>query len=300
MRLIHLTDPHLSTLQNERFLRLKGKRRSGYLSWYRKRRYVHRPEVLERITESVLAENADLILVTGDLVHIGLDSELAEAADWLRRFGRPERVFLIPGNHDNYAADSLANIYRHWGDYLPGTNQHPEDYTKGYPVERNIGSVQLLGLNSSCVTRIFSAAGEIGQQQRLRLLPLLDSGRKKGQFQVLLIHHPPFPGMTIRRKALRDDRELEELCRSRSPNLVLYGHLHRDRQHNVDDGRVYGTGSASYVSDASYRVFDIDETEQGWDCRMRLMKICDGVEGLSDAVLSESDIWSVTRPGQSE
>ena len=49
------------------------------------------------------------MLVTGDLVHIGLEQEMSEAAQWLRSLGPPEKVILVPGNHDNYAADSLGS-----------------------------------------------------------------------------------------------------------------------------------------------------------------------------------------------
>ncbi len=116
MRLIQLTDPHLSSLESFSFLSVKGKRKSGYLSWYTKRRFIHRPEILERLTQAVHDESPDQILLTGDLVHIGLEDEIIEAARWLRRLGAPEQVMLIPGNHDNYAPDSLAAMNRHWCD----------------------------------------------------------------------------------------------------------------------------------------------------------------------------------------
>ena len=169
MRLIHLTDPHLSSLEPFSFLTVKGKRKSGYLSWYRKRQYIHRPEILERLTQAVQDESPDQILLTGDLVHIGLEDEIIEAAHWLRRLGAPEKLMLIPGNHDNYAPDSLATMNRHWRDYLPEQDAEITDYTSAYPVARIIGDLRLVGVNTSCVTRIFSAEGELGKAQLSRL-----------------------------------------------------------------------------------------------------------------------------------
>ena len=74
------------------------------------------------------------MLLTGDLVHIGLESEMIEAADWLRRLGPPEKVMFVPGNHDNYATDSLAAMYRHWGSYLPAGGGLDCRLHGGYPV----------------------------------------------------------------------------------------------------------------------------------------------------------------------
>ena len=74
--------------------------------------------------------------------------------------------------------------------------------------------------------------------------------------------------MTGRRKALRDDRQLEKLLTGRPPHLVLYGHLHRDREHIYGHTHIYCTASASGTSGASYRVFDIERSGRGWTCEM--------------------------------
>ena len=210
MRLIHITDPHLSSLDGQSFLKLKGKRRSGYLSWYKNRRFVHRRDVLDRLTESVLEQNPDLILVTGDLVHIGLEQEMAEAALWLRQLGTPERVVLVPGNHDHYAKDSLQPMYRHWGEYLPERGNGDQDYTAGFPFQRKNGRFMLTGVNTSCVTRIFSAAGELGSIQRNKLAQMLNAEGRQDDFNCLLIHHPPVPGITRPRKALRARTKIQQ------------------------------------------------------------------------------------------
>ncbi|MGA9572522.1 MAG: metallophosphoesterase, partial [Lysobacterales bacterium] len=111
MRLIHLTDPHLSTLDGVKFTALKGKRLSGYLSWRQNRRHHYLPAVLDRLVESVRAENADQILLTGDLVQIGLASEISQAAEWLSGLGSPGQIMLVPGNHDIYAAGSADAVF---------------------------------------------------------------------------------------------------------------------------------------------------------------------------------------------
>ncbi len=281
MRLIQLTDPHLSSLESFSFFGVKGKRKSGYLSWYRNRRHIHRPEILERLTRAVHDESPDRILLTGDLVHLGLEDAIIEAASWLQQLGSPEQVLLVPGNHDNYAADSLAAMRRHWCDYLPTQDAGATDYAAAYPIEQTCGSVRLLGLNTSCVSRIFSAQGELGEAQLSRLRSALGGPPSglPGQvpepsvFTCLLIHHPPLPGMASARKALRDAKDLQLIVEEQQPDLVLYGHIHCNRQQQHGEVRSFCTASASSVNNASYRVFDVEKADQGWHCQMRLMSL---------------------------
>ena len=97
---------------------------------------------MSNLTEAVNSHQPDLVLLTGDLVHIGLESEMIEAANWLRHLGPPEKVMFVPGNHDNYARDSLAAMYQHWGGYLPAASGLATDYTAGYPMVRETQDVQ--------------------------------------------------------------------------------------------------------------------------------------------------------------
>jgi 3',5'-cyclic AMP phosphodiesterase CpdA len=257
MRLIHLTDPHLSSLASCRFLSLRGKRKSGYLSWYKNRRHVHLPEILEKLTHAVKAESPDQILVTGDLVHIGLEKEVVEAIGWLQRLGAPDRVMLIPGNHDLYAEDSESSIQKYWGEYLPDN---------GYPYTRDLPGVRLLGINSSIVTPVFSAAGKVGPKQLAAIPQCLSRER----FNVMLIHHPPLPGMTRKRKALRDAAALENCFASHAPDLLLHGHIHTNRASHTQNMKIFCTASASSRDNASFRVFDISGEENRWTVQMQL------------------------------
>ena len=72
----------------------------------------------------------------------------------------------------------------------------------GYPVVRTIDGVRLIGVNTSCVTRIFSAEGELGKAQLSRLREALgrpvsgpaSESPDHSEFTCLLIHHPPPAG----------------------------------------------------------------------------------------------------------
>lgn len=278
IRLIHLTDPHLTDLSALPRGTLRGKRWSGYLSWRRRRRFVHRRERLDYLTAAVQSLDPVHILVTGDLVHIGLAEEMAVAAEWLQRLGPPERVMLVPGNHDAYARDSWPELSQRWGDYL-GVGAGDVADGDGFPTVRDLegtdGPVRLIGLSSARPSPLFSAGGRLGEGQLERLGGALDVAA----WRCVLVHHPPLPGMTTRRKSLGDASALARVLDRHGAELVLHGHLHRNRDVIGAGGvRVMGTASASSVHPqaqraAAFRCFDLERREGGWRVDMSLHRV---------------------------
>src|SRR3982751_2623713 len=118
--LAHLSDPHLSPLPAARLRDLAGKRALGYLNWTRNRHKYHRRDVLDTLVSDMQALVPDQIAVTGDLVNLALESEFAPAKAWLESVGTPERVTVIPGNHDAYVRVTQHRFRIAWKDYLRG------------------------------------------------------------------------------------------------------------------------------------------------------------------------------------
>lgn len=287
MRLVHLTDPHLSSLEGVGMADLRGKRWSGYLSWQKNRRKKYLPAVLEQLTEAVRSERADQVLVTGDLVHIGLETEIVQAARWLTTLGPPERVMLVPGNHDSYAKDSRDRFEAHWRDYLV---QGGTQGLQAFPVVRKLDGLSLISLSTACVTPVFMAWGKLGAVQLAQLELLLTQAADEKQLVVLLIHHPPLPGMTSARKGLKDAEELQAVLERFPPLLVFHGHLHHNRECLWGDTRIYCTGAASSASEASYRVIDIE----GQSVRTRLKSIVLDERGELTFTTVDEQSWEMS------
>ena len=89
--LAHISDPHLSPLPRPRPVELMGKRLLGYLSWQRRRRLIHRAEVLDALLKDLESRAPAHLAITGDLTNISLPGEFSQAADWLRRRPRHRR-----------------------------------------------------------------------------------------------------------------------------------------------------------------------------------------------------------------
>jgi 3',5'-cyclic AMP phosphodiesterase CpdA len=292
MRFVHLTDPHLTSLRDWRPPALPGKRWSGYLSWRRKRSRQLQRGMLDRLIAAAREENPALLAITGDLAHIGLPQEIRQARDWLAQLGPPERVLLVPGNHDIYARDSWPAVARHWSDYLQlATPPMTGDGREAYPILREIDGVAFVGVSSSLPTAPLLATGRLGAAQLGRLQDMFRDLHRRGAFTCLLIHHPPVTGLTHWRKRLADEGPLEQLMRRERVPIALHGHLHCDLRARRGDTRIYGTASASSViaaTPASYRVIDVERESGGWHVTMTL-KRHDAASGAFTAV--DRECW---------
>ncbi len=299
MRVIHISDLHLTDLSTVRPQKIRGKRRLGHFSWRGRRRYRHLPAHLEALRRAVLDAQPDFIVVTGDLVHIGLPSELAVAANWLAALAPPGKMLVTPGNHDLYAEDSWAACEGHLGDYLhlsPSSGEAGEaPFRRGFPshvslqlgaerhtadakgtTDRPLGCLQafhesvdgieLYGLNTGCPTPLGAASGRLGSGQRHRLERLMKQA-PAGALKVVALHHAPMRGVMPGRKALIDADALEALLAD--AHLVLHGHGHWSRSYRCGAAQIFAVGSAS-TADAAFRQFDFHPQEGTVQVRMGL------------------------------
>ncbi|MEN8174405.1 MAG: metallophosphoesterase [Pseudomonadota bacterium] len=294
MRLVHLTDPHLTTLQGIPPGRLRGKRLLGYWSWYRKRRHLHSPARLAALTNAVAEDRPEQIMVSGDLTHVGHPEEIAAARTWLDRLGSIAPTLLVPGNHDLYAADSWSHVQQQWGAYLWSADHDGE--TQAFPSSSTQAHVALIGVSSARPTAFFSARGRLGDAQRRRLTACLHGHAEARRFRCLMIHHPPLRGLTHWRRALGDATELESLLRDCGVELILHGHLHRNLEYRLgNDTLVFSTASASCCLDtaeAAYRIFDIEPGTSGWQVSMALKT----VDARHRVQVVRTTSWTVRRP----
>ena len=100
--LAHLSDPHLAPLPTPDWVELFSKRITGYINWWRKRRFIHERGVLDTLTADLKAQNADHIAVTGDIVNIAAQDEFPPGRAFLESLGDSKAVSYVPGNHDIY------------------------------------------------------------------------------------------------------------------------------------------------------------------------------------------------------
>ncbi len=267
--LAHLSDPHLGPLPRPRPFDLAGKRAIGFLNWHRRRKAIHRMEVLAAIVHDLKSQQPDHIALTGDLVNIALPSEFERSRPWLDPLGAPGEMTIVPGNHDFYVRRAKAAPGMHWGDFMRG------DGGEGFPFVRRRGPLAIVGLSSAVPTAPFLATGRLGGEQIAALAPLLQRLGDEGLFRVVLVHHPPLLRPGGRFKRLVDAEALIAVLQRHGAELVLHGHDHVHSVHYLQGEResripVVGIPSASSLGGhgdpAAYNLYRIDRTAQRWHC----------------------------------
>ncbi len=268
--LAHLSDPHLAPLPRPRWRELMGKRATGYFNWQRRRRLVHRSDLLARVVADLKANEPDHVVVTGDLINISLAAEYAPARAWLASLGSPENVTLVPGNHDAYVR--AARPHLHWGDYMRG--DHLTEVA--FPFLRRRDSIALIGLSSAVPSPPFTATGRVGDEQVERLAGLLDRSAEQQLFRVVAVHHPPTsrPGRHFKR--LVDAAKLRNVLARHGAELVIHGHDHVPSQVFLKGPHrpipAIGVPSASEAASAhsrpGYNLYRIEAGAGAYRCEM--------------------------------
>ncbi len=267
--LAHISDLHMAL--QPRLIELVGKRGLGFINWHRKRKHIHRRDILDDITRDLKAQPADHIAVTGDLVNLSLPVEYARARDWLATIGSPHNVTVIPGNHDVYVRQVEEAPAEYWGDYMTG-----DDGLQRFPFLRRRNGTALIALSSGVATGPFMATGRLGERQLTRLGEILDQTRDA--FRIVLIHHPPLSRAKRHLRRLIDSTDFRSVLAAKGAELLLHGHDHQRALIWLDgpDKKIPSVGvpSASAYAPhgdedgAGYHLFTIDGTTGNWRCEM--------------------------------
>jgi 3',5'-cyclic AMP phosphodiesterase CpdA len=267
-RLAHLSDLHATTVRFSSLRELDAKRALGWLSWQARRRRKYLPRIAEAVIADLVAQAPDHVAVTGDLTHMGLAAELAEARGWLARIGPPERVTLVPGNHDAYGEAIEHGVVDAWRPYFDSDAVSEAAGAPGprFPSLRVRGPVALVGLSSACPTALHLATGRLGAAQLAPLADLLSDLAARRLCRVLLVHHPASDAHVSWRRRLEDGPALRAILARAGAELVLHGHTHRASRDTLPGPRgtipvlgVPATSAAVARRPGGYQVFTISE-----------------------------------------
>ena len=212
----HVSDLHLPFEPALSWAERLSKRQLSAWSW-RRRRGLHRSDIIDALVADLRAQAVDHILVTGDITNFALPAEFRQAAAWLAALAPADSISLVPGNHDalvRVPADEALDLWQAW--HRTGAG--------GWPFLHRRGGVALIGLDSALPTAPLLARGQIGAAQLERLERLLTEEGAAGRVRIVMLHHPPAAGAVRWRKALADGVALRAVLRRAGAELVLHGH----------------------------------------------------------------------------
>ncbi len=280
IRIAHISDVHLGPLPPVKASEMNSKRLVGYNSWMFRRRGIHDPAITAEIVRDIKAARPDHLMVTGDLVNIALKREFINGASWLQHAGSPEWISFVPGNHDAYVPVAWEDGLGLWGDYMTGDLAVPgarptDSVAMAFPYVRQRRNIALIGVTTGIPTRPGRATGTLGPAQLEALASTLSNLRQRGFFRLLMIHHPPLPGLAKQRKALTDAAELAGILQDEGCDLVVHGHNHTAMRHKLASrhGTVHVIGVPSASSNgarntepSAWNEYTIRRVSGQWQC----------------------------------
>lgn len=231
LRIAHISDTHVLSHGGMKWRELLfNKRITGYANTLLRRGRVHRREYLLAVLRAA-AQDADHVVVTGDITNLALESEFEDARALLDSMRAD--VTVIPGNHDLYLPSTHRErrFPHHFAAFMRSDlPEYAVDLPAGpFPCVKFRGAAAIIALSSAVPRPPFIAAGFLGHEQLDALRRVLQHPEVARRTPVLLVHHAPVdsrPRWQQLRDGLVDAARLRETLMPLERGLVLFGHIH--------------------------------------------------------------------------
>jgi Icc protein len=254
IRIAHLSDVHMLAPRPSR-ARARHSLGVRFLSIGRRLDAWRRTRKLARALAVAKRSGADHVVISGDLTEIGQRDEFEAFAEILHDSEiAPERVTLVPGNHDAYTDPNG------WRDAIQGPLKAYAATSADRPHKvLDWGDVCFMPIDVTCSQPITRSAGLLTDDVGAALESRFEDHALKKKVTVVVQHHSPFEH-AIRAwhwiDGLQGAARMTALLEQHGHVHVLHGHLH----HVVDRGlcsghnRVFGAPAVVDDDDASTRV----------------------------------------------
>lgn len=247
-RIAHLTDLHL--LEARHALRPACERlRLSFLSFGRRLDADGRRARLVSGVHRALRARADHIVLTGDLTEDGTDAQFEALAEALHDCSvDPDRVTLIPGNHDAYT-DPQA-----FGRALDGPLRAFRR-TSGPCTATVLDEAVVVPVSTAMGQPVTRSAGAVSERDLAKIDALAGAPTLRHKAVVVAMHHPPTPAAIPGAQwvdGLQNHRAVRAPIERREHVHVLHGHTHRETDRPlgaIDRSRVFCAGAVVDASD---------------------------------------------------
>lgn len=276
MRIAQITDTHI--LESDHQMRSGRHRiRVNFLSFGRAKDAEDRRVRLLKAIDCAVAAGAGHIVMTGDMTEDGEPDQFEALAEVLDASGvEPERITLVPGNHDLYT-DLHA-----WDIALSGplSRWAPTSRLGSLIVRKNVA---ILPISTCFKQHYLFSGGRLGSHNARRIAWAAEQAEQLGCALVVGMHHPVFPhpvSVGTWWDGLRDHNVANALLEEHPEVFVFHGHIHRKVTKAVKPGRHAQVfcAKATVDSDELLRLYDVED---------RMMTPVEGLEELLSAALPD-------------
>jgi 3',5'-cyclic AMP phosphodiesterase CpdA len=216
----HVSDLHLPFEPQLSAAQWVSKRALSAWAW-RRRRLVHRAQIIAALAAELRERDIDHIVITGDLVNFSLPEEFDRARAWLEALVPADCISVVPGNHDALVPVAEQDGLGRWAAWTRTDG--------GWPFVHRRHGLALIGINSGFPTAPLLARGHIGAGQLARLEDVLNEEAVAGRVRIVLVHHPVADRAVSWRRALSDRASLRAVLQRAGAELVLHGHARSAR-----------------------------------------------------------------------
>lgn len=262
-RIAHLSDVHILGARG-RPVSAAEELTTRFVSFGRSMDPAPRRRALAGALAAARERGAGHVVISGDLTEVGSDPQFEALAEILHESRvDPDRLVLVPGNHDAY---TRADAWRRALDGPLAPFRRAAADHHGKVVERE--HVTFLPLDVACHQRVTRSAGELSAHAADALARRVKDLASRGRSLVVVLHHPPFEHASRAWQwvdGLRNAPRLGALLESFAELHVLFGHLHRtvDRSHGAGRARVFGASATVEDGPAGHavRLYDVHAGE---------------------------------------
>lgn len=270
MRVLHVSDVHVTVALTAMPWRdMANKRLLGALNYQLRRfkQFQHAARKLEQLAEFAKREQVDFVICTGDYTALGTEPEFIAARAAITRLSEIGQGYMtVPGNHDLYLQDSLANrrFERHFGSFLKSDPIPGAAVDGPWPVARLIGDdIAVVAVNSARPNpQVWRSSGRIPDAQVRALRDVLITPEIANRFVFVITHYAPrkpngSPDSWTH--GLENADAFLDACKLLKRGAILHGHIHHRFRLAVPGlaPEIFGAGSSTCEHREGLWLYDV-------------------------------------------
>jgi 3',5'-cyclic AMP phosphodiesterase CpdA len=250
MKIAHISDIHFfaSSLGFRDFFSNKW---IGHFNAKFRRKNFFITKYLDLFLSSLIKENVDILIITGDFTTTSDGEEFLLAKEFIEKIKNAGiKVFSLPGNHDNYT----KKAWQEQTFYTFLKNESPFSHCFLH-LEKLTPTWDLILLDNTIFNKLLKANGKFTPEHKLKLANLL-----KGAKNVIIANHFPLEDKKKSHKLLGSDLLKQILNNHKFLTIYLHGHTHKTSYHKDSELlHIFNSSEVTVKHKYKYHLLEINE-----------------------------------------